>query len=97
MAMFLQVVTPCGHFFCTDCITQWLRMHGSGRKCPVCREDLSALARKLSTALRRPEDKAREAEEADGDSDSDDSEEESDCTVQPQRCTRSCNRGTSGK
>ena len=54
----VQVVTPCGHFFCTGCITQWLRMHGSGRKCPVCREDLSALARKLSTALKRPEEDA---------------------------------------
>ena len=48
---------------CAGCLTQWLRMHGSGRKCPVCREDLSALARTLSSALRRPEGDGHEAEE----------------------------------
>lgn len=59
--------TPCGHFFCNGCITQWLRMHGSGRQCPVCREDLSALSRELSTALRRPEDKQKQTGGGDAD------------------------------
>lgn len=52
-------------------------MHGSGRSCPVCREDLSVLARKLSSALARhtsTTDDNTQRDEADDDHDSDGSD-----------------------
>ena len=60
-------------------------MHGSGRKCPVCREDLSALARTLSTALRRPEDDTTEQDPAGEDnSDADNvADGTRECAVEP--------------
>ena len=46
-------------------------MHGSGKQCPVCREDLLGLSRELATALRRP-DEAQEDDDDDDDSESGD-------------------------
>ena len=35
----MQVVLPCGHAFCEDCITDWLKRE---RECPMCRENIGA-------------------------------------------------------
>lgn len=31
-------ITPCGHFFCLPCLTQWVNNH---RKCPTCNSSIS--------------------------------------------------------
>jgi len=37
----LAVVTQCGHFFCNQCITDYLKSQNSENTCPICRADLS--------------------------------------------------------
>ncbi|KAK9839452.1 hypothetical protein WJX81_003096 [Elliptochloris bilobata] len=34
-----RLVLPCGHAFCEDCISQWVKAHET---CPICREPLVA-------------------------------------------------------
>lgn len=47
-----SVETPCGHTFCTDCISYWLNQKESGttKCCPTCRKGLRQFARKLTAA-----------------------------------------------
>lgn len=36
----VSVVTPCGHWFCKQCVTQYRRTQVSTRSCPVCKREL---------------------------------------------------------
>jgi E3 ubiquitin-protein ligase RNF5 len=35
------VVTPCGHFFCDECIEKWMKVNWSKVNCPVCKAGIS--------------------------------------------------------
>ncbi|KAF9763331.1 hypothetical protein NGRA_1340 [Nosema granulosis] len=36
-----QIVTACGHYFCSGCFEYWCQSCDAPRKCPVCREHVS--------------------------------------------------------
>lgn len=35
--------TSCGHYYCEQCINQWLARPTSNRKCPICKRTISRL------------------------------------------------------
>lgn len=76
------VMTPCGHTFCSACITYWLNQRESGttKRCPTCRTGLRQFSRQLSFTDELP---AAWREENDMEEEDDDDEEEEDLRRQP--------------
>ena len=61
-------VLPCGHSFCTGCVSE-LRAKGVSDSCPACRAPLPPGAEKLWDLAFRVWKKLRSTAEADGDND----------------------------
>jgi hypothetical protein len=73
------VITPCGHTFCTDCITYWLNQKEAGtvKRCPSCRQGLRQFSRQLSFSDELPAAWRAEGGDAqDGDGGEDQEEED---------------------
>ena len=50
----VEVVLPCGHGFCNDCIVDWV---SRDRECPMCREDLNLRLEELQKHMSHEMDK----------------------------------------